>query len=75
MSAFETLAANLLTSIAAANGVDLDVVAAMKLGKEWVTAGVDLLDGHAKKKAEAAGDAAAEKITTEPEAEAELRKP
>jgi hypothetical protein len=47
----------------------------MALVKDAAAKFVDLIDGHAKQKAEAAGDAAAAGLTTEDEAEAAQRKP
>lgn len=64
-----TGAANLVTSIAASTGDNVPWDVALKLAEELVKKGAELVDGHAKKKAEAAGDAAAARITTEDQAE------
>lgn len=55
-------------------GHELDGEAIIKLAGEAAQVVTELVDDHAKKKAQAAGDAAADSITTEDQAEAELRK-
>jgi len=71
----EAHAFGLLSKVAAQNGINIDeAAAALELSKKLVAIAVDLLDDHAKKKAEAAGDAAAAAIITEDQAEAAQRK-
>lgn len=72
----EAHAFGLLSKVAAQNGINIDeAAAALELSKKLVALAVDLLDGHAKAKAEAAGKAAADVLTTEDAAEKEQRKP
>lgn len=71
----EAAAVSILTTLAERAGADVPVEQLLVLARQWVTAGVSLIDGHAKKSAEAAGDAAAAAITTEDAAEAAQRKP
>lgn len=73
MSALDEAAANLLGRVAAQNGINVDSTAAVALARQLVAQAVDLLDGHAKAKAAAAGQAAADKITTLEEAEASAK--
>lgn len=68
-------AASLVSRIAASGGKDIPADEALQLGKQLVAQAVDLIDGHAKAKAEAAGKAAADAVTTEDAAEAAQRRP
>jgi hypothetical protein len=54
-------------------GINADAATVIRLAGELVQAGVELLEGDAKKRAEAAGDAAADKITTVAQAEESAR--
>ena len=71
----EAAAVSILSTIAERSGQSVSVEQILVLARQWISAGASLLDGQAKKAAEAAGDAAAAKIQTEAQAEAELRKP
>lgn len=77
MSALDNASAavQLVQGIADKAGISVDAASMLRLAGELLQSATELLDGHAKKHAEAAGAAAAAAITTEPEAEAAQRKP
>ena len=75
MSGLESDAARLVISIAATHGKDVDWASALAIGTRLLEWGLEELDEPAKKHAQAVGDEAGAKVTSEDQAEAELRKP
>jgi hypothetical protein len=73
VNALEEAALSIMKGLAEKAGIQIDGNE-IALAGELIQSGVELLDSHAKKHAEAAGDAAAAAIKTEDQAEAELRK-
>lgn len=67
-------AVQLVQGLADKAGIQLDAGQVLSLAGSLLQSGIEILDDHAKKKAEAAGDAAAASVTTEDQAEAAQRK-
>lgn len=77
MSALDPLseaAVSVVDGLVKKAGVELDPAVVVAIASELIQWGVELVDESAKKKADAAGKAAAAAIVTEEQAEAHLRK-